>query len=264
MTSWKIFSIGFLGAVFAIAGWIALNQLVNLDQISRAGRLAPGAFTEKYGADYAREVDDYLRKNPQVVVEFLKEMQTRRRAAQTEEVALIITKRRDEIFNDPDTPVSGNPQGDVSIVEFFDYNCPYCRRVASTLAEIEGGDAMLRVVYKEWPILGPNSEYAARAALAAQKQEKYIEFHKALMLAGGIVDQAKVVEVAGEIGLDVARLKNDMAAPEIAAALKRTQELARALRITGTPTFVIGHEMLRGAADAQVIRGLVSQARETK
>lgn len=264
MASWKIFLIGFLGAATAISGWVAFDQLMKMDQISRAAGLSPSSASKNFDADYARQVDDYLRENPQVVVEFLKEMQTRRRAAETEEVAATINRKREEIYYDPDAPAGGNPQGDVNIVEFFDYNCPYCRRVASMLADLESDDNNLRIVYKEWPILGPNSEHAARAALAADKQGKYIEFHKGLMRASGIVDEAKVLKVAEETGLDMAQLKHDMAAPEITAALKRTQELARALRITGTPTFLVGSEILRGAADAQVIRGLVSQARETK
>src|SRR3546814_7249794 len=99
-------------------------------------------------------------------------MQERQRTAQTDEIGQIIAARSDEIFNDPATPVGGNPQGDVSLVEFFDYNCPYCRRVAPTLVEIEKDDPELRFVYKEWPILGPNSEFAARAELASRKQGK--------------------------------------------------------------------------------------------
>src|SRR3546814_3115055 len=103
-------------------------------------------------------------------------MQERQRSAQLDEIGQIIAARSDEIFNDPASPVGGNPQGDVSLVEFFDYNCPYCRRVAPTLGEIEDSDPKLRVVYKEWPILGPNSEFAARAALASRSQGKYVAF----------------------------------------------------------------------------------------
>ena len=118
-----------------------------------------------------------------------------------------------------------------------------------------------RIVYKEWPILGPNSEYAARAALASRNQGKYVAFHNALMLANGPANESKVVEVAAQVGLDVARLKQDMQSPEIAAAIERNMELARALRITGTPSFVIGDQVLRGAADAAVIRRFIGEAR---
>src|SRR3546814_17678122 len=138
-------------------------------------------------------------------------MQERQLSAQLDEIGQIISARSDEIFNDPASPVVGNPQGDVSLVEFFDYNCPYCRRVAPTIGEIEDSDPKLRIVYKEWPILGPNSEFAARAALASRSQGKYFAFHEALMLANGLVDESKVIEVVVVGGLDGEDLILDMA-----------------------------------------------------
>jgi len=252
VASLKIIGLGFLGAVLAIGGWIALDV---------AG-LAPAGGTRDQGGAFEQRVRDYLVENPQVLVESLQRMEQQQRAAQTDEFGRIIAARSDEIFNDPETPIGGNPEGDVSLVEFFDYNCPYCRRVAPTLVEIEKRDPKLRLVYKEWPILGPNSELAARAALASRSQGKYLEFHKALMLASGLVNESKVLEVATNVGLDLEQLKQDMEAPEIKAAIERNKELAQALRVTGTPTFVIGDQMLRGAADAEVIRGYIREARE--
>ena len=252
MAPLKIVGLGFLGAILAIGTWIALD---------RAGVISSGGLRQQAG-DFDQRVREYLISNPQVLIESLQRMEERQRTAQTGEIEQIIAARSEEIFNDPATPIGGNLQGDVSLVEFFDYNCPYCRRVAPTLIEIEMGDPNLRVVYKEWPILGPNSEFAARAALAAQSQGKYLAFHKALMVASGVVDEAKVLEVAAAVGLEIERLKRDMKAPEIAAVIERNRELAGALRITGTPSFVIGDQMLRGAADAEVIRGYIRQARE--
>lgn len=252
LSSLKTVGLGFVGAVLAIGVWIVLDI---------AG-FVPIESPRQQGRDFEQGVRDYLIENPQVLVESLQRPQERQRTAQTDEIAQIITARSEEIFNDPTTPVGGNPQGDVSVVEFFDYNCPYCRRVAPTLVEIEEDDPKLRLVYKEWPILGPNSDFAARAALASRSQGKYVEFHKALMLASGLVNESKVLEVAARVGLDVDRLKQDMEAREITALIERNRELARALRITGTPSFVIGNQMLRGAADAQVIRGYIRQARE--
>ncbi|MBI2737093.1 MAG: DsbA family protein [Rhodospirillales bacterium] len=252
MSPLKTVGLGFVGAVLAIGAWIALDV---------AG-VVPGARLGQRGSDFEQRVRDYVIENPQVLVESLQRMQERQRATQTDEIAQIIASRREDIFHDPATPVGGNPQGDVSLVEFFDYNCPYCRRVAPTLVEIEKDDAKLRFVYKEWPILGPNSEFAARAALASRSQGKYVEFHKRLMLTSGLVNESKVFEVAAQVGLDVDRLKQDMEAPEITALIERNRDLARALRITGTPSFVIGDQMLRGAADAEVIRGFIRTARE--
>lgn len=253
MSPLKSVGLGFVGAVLAIGAWVALDV---------AG-VVPAAGSGQRGSDFKQRVRDYLVENPQVLVESLQRMQQeRQRVGQTDEIAKIIAARSGEIFNDPATPVGGNPQGDVSLVEFFDYNCPYCRRVTPTLVEIEKDDPELRFVYKEWPILGPNSEFAARAALASRDQGKYVAFHKALMLASGLVNESKVLEMAAQVGLDVGRLKQDMEAPEITASIERNRELAQALRITGTPSFVIGDQMLRGAADAEVIRGFVRRARE--
>jgi len=248
----KTIGLGFLGAVLAIGGWVALDVT----------GLAPVGDLREQDGSFDQRVRDYVMENPQVLVESLQRMQERQRTAQTDEIVQIIATHSDAIFNDPETPVGGNPQGDVSLVEFFDYNCPYCRRVAPILAELEESDPELRFVFKEWPILGPNSEFAARAALASRSQGKYVVFHKALMLAAGLVNESKVLEVAAQVGLDVDRLRQDMEAPEITALIERNRELARALRITGTPSFVVGDQMLRGAADAEVIRGYIQQARE--
>ena len=252
MTPLKIVGLGFLGGVLAIGGWIALDI---------AG-IVPTGGPRQQGDEFEQRVRYYLVENPQVLVESLQRVEQQQRAVQTDELGRIISARSDEIFNDPETPVGGNPEGDVNLVEFFDYNCPYCRRVAPTLVEVEKHDPKLRLVYKEWPILGPNSEFAARAALASRSQGKYVEFHKALMLASGLINKSKVLEVATEVGLDLERLKQDMEAPEIKAAIERNKQLAQVLRITGTPTFVIGSQMLRGAADAKVIRDYIRKARE--
>lgn len=253
MTPLKSIGFGFLGAILAIAAWIALDA---------AGLVrGPSLDVGQTAGEFERRVRDYLVGNPEVLVDSLQRYQKRQRAAAPDEMGQIIATHSREIFDDPETPIGGNPRGDVSLVEFFDYNCPYCRRVAPVLVEIEGSDPDLRVVYKEWPILGPNSEFAARAALASRKQGKYVDFHKAMMLASGLINESKVLEVAAAIGLDVELLKKDMQAPELAALIERNRALAQALRITGTPTFVIGDEMLRGAADAQAIRALISGAR---
>lgn len=248
----KVVGPGFLGAILAIGAWIALDVV----------GVVPAGSHRQRGDDFEQRVRDYIVENPQVLVESLQRMEERQRAAQSDEIGQIIAARSDEIFNDQASPVGGDPEGDVSLVEFFDYNCPYCRRIASTLVEIESGDPKLRVVYKEWPILGPNSEFAARAALASHRQGKYVAFHKELILTSGLVNESKVLEVAAQVGLDVDRLKQDMEAPEIEELLERNRELAQVLRISGTPSFVIGERMLRGAADADVIRGLIREARE--
>jgi len=211
--------------------------------------------------EFGRRVRDYILKNPDVVLDALRLIEKREQAAVGDETKTSIAARRKEIFDDPASPVGGNPAGDVAIVEFFDYNCPYCRRVAPVLAEAEKADSGLRFVYKEWPILGPNSTFAARAALAAVKQGKYLAFHKAMMTTTGVVNESKVIEMAATVGLDVGRLKKDMEDPEISAAIERNHALATEIRITGTPSFVIGDRILRGAADVYALQALIREAR---
>jgi protein-disulfide isomerase len=211
---------------------------------------------------FEQRVREYLLKNPEVIMEALQILQERQRAAEAENLKRTIAERSDEILNDPAAPVGGDPEGDVTLVEFFDYNCPYCRKVAPTVAEIIAADPDLRVVYKEFPILGPGSTFAARAALAAQQQRKYAPFHEALMGAGESVDEEQVLEIAEAVGLDTVRLKRDMESPAIQQAITRNLQLANALGITGTPSFVIGDRVVPGAVDLRTLQSLVARARQ--
>ena len=182
--------------------------------------------------------------------------------AQADDPAVVIATRHDEIYNDPDTPVGGNPAGDVTIVEFFDYNCPYCRKVAGVLGELERTDANLRFVYKEFPILGPDSDFAARAALAAHRQGKYLEFHKALMTSRFVANQTTVRQIAETAGLDVERLKADMADPTLASIVARNLALAMALRIHATPSFVIADQVYAGGGELADFQRVIDAARQ--
>ncbi len=173
----------------------------------------------------------------------------------------VMAARRDEIYNDPDAPVGGNPDGDVTIVEFFDYNCPYCREVAGVLDELRQSDPGIRIVYKEFPILGPDSVIAARAALAAHRQGKYFDLHDALMLGRRAAGEDMVLRVAGITGLDTERLQADMQDPAIQAIIERNLDLAHALGIRATPSFVIDDKVYAGAAGIEDFRTVVAQVR---
>ncbi len=168
---------------------------------------------------------------------------------------------RTYLLEHPDSPVGGNPEGDVTLVEFFDYNCPYCRQMAPVMAQAEADDPRLRIVYKEFPILGPGSVVAAKAALAANKQGKYVAFHRALYQIRGPVEESKVLDAAATIGLDVDRLKADMQDPTIAGVVDRNLKLAQALRITGTPGFVAGDQILVGATDLKTLQAVLQAVR---
>jgi protein-disulfide isomerase len=208
---------------------------------------------------FEQRVREYLLKNPEVIMEALQVLQERQRAAEAEDLKRTIAERSDEILNDPAAPVAGNPSGDVTLVEFFDYNCPYCRRVAPTVSALEDPD--LRIVFKEFPILGPGSQFAARAALASRKQGQYVPFHNALMQASEQVTEESVIEIAGAVGLDTEQLRTDMQDPAIEAAIARNLRLANALGITGTPSFVIGDRVVPGAADLGTLQGVIADAR---
>ncbi|MPZ10882.1 MAG: thioredoxin domain-containing protein [Kiloniellaceae bacterium] len=211
-----------------------------------------------------RRIRAYILENPEVIVEAMQRLQARQRTAAASEAEAVLRARADEVFRDATSPVGGNPDGDVTLVEFFDYNCPYCRSVAPVMNEVEAADPQLRIVYKEFPILGPNSVYAAKAALAAHRQGRYLALHQALMQAEGAADSDRVLAVAAEVGLDVERLKTDMEDSAIQEAIDRNLALAEALRITGTPGFVVGRRVLRGATDLATLQRLIAEARVTE
>jgi protein-disulfide isomerase len=167
------------------------------------------------------------------------------------------------MYDDPGSPVGGNPTGDVTIVEFFDYRCPHCQRAAPRMKSLLEKDHYVRVVYKELPILGPASVFAARAALAARSQGEamYFRFHDALMASGGGLGAEQVFRIAAQVGLDPDRLQNDIQDPGIDAALRRNRSLAASLDITGTPAYVIGDQVVSGAVSLNVLRTAVEEAR---
>jgi protein-disulfide isomerase len=164
------------------------------------------------------------------------------------------------LLHDASSPVGGNPAGDVTIVEFFDYNCSYCKRVAPTVKALIKSDPNIRVVYKEFAILGPPSVLAAKAALAAQRQGKYVPFHGALMSSGRATDST-IAALAKNLGMDYGKLLKDMKDPAISKTLQRTYRLAGLLGINGTPAFIIGNQLVPGAISADALARMVRAER---
>jgi protein-disulfide isomerase len=236
--------------------WVAASQ------IAPAAAENHDVLTPEEKRAVERIVRDYILANPEIVLDALKILDSRQRVSKVNQSQQQLAARRDDILSDPGSPVGWNPEGDVTIVEFFDYRCPYCRAVAPRLAQLKKADGRIRYIYKEWPILGPVSRVAARAALAAWKQGRYEEFHEALMTYPGQLTEGGVFKTAERLGLDVDRLRKDMESPEIAQSLARTMELAKALGITGTPTFVIGNELVPGAVSLDQLKAFVKRARE--
>ncbi|WP_134679900.1 DsbA family protein [Paracoccus ravus] len=167
------------------------------------------------------------------------------------------------VFNDPDAPVMGNPAGDVTLVEFSDYNCGFCRKAAPDVARLLQSDPKIKLVVHEIPIFGEGSREAAMAALAASRQGKYTAFHRALMGMKGRADKRSVLRVAREIGLDVERLERDMRDPAITAQIEASLTLADQIGLAGTPSFVAGDRAVFGALPVEDLAELVSDARKS-
>ena len=224
-------------------------------------RLPKAVAAEMSQDEFEQRVRTYLLEHPEVIADAINRLQERQAQQDTAQVTAELKAHADEVFRDPDSPVGGNPEGDVTLVEFFDYNCPYCRQMAPVMTQAETDDPQLRIVYKEFPILGPGSVVAAKAALAANKQGKYVAFHRALYQIRGPVEESKVLDAAATMGLDVDRLKADMQDPAIAGVVDRNLKLAQALRISGTPGFVIGDQILVGASDLKTLQAVLQTVR---
>lgn len=202
-----------------------------------------------------------IRENPEIVLEAVQLYEQREQERQALAAADLLSENRDVLENDPNAPVLGNPNGDVTVVEFFDYNCPYCRRAMPQLETLLDEDPNVRLVYREWPILGEGSVFAARAALASREQGRYEEFHWALMGMNGRAEEQSVIAIAQEIGLDIAKLRRDMESPSIDEHFAKSVELSRALGFNGTPSFVIGDALIPGVIEADQMIRLAQEAR---
>ena len=194
-------------------------------------------------------VKDYLLKNPEVLVEVQGALEQKMAKEEAERTKQLVAENAKEIYRHPDAPVAGNPKGDITVVEFFDYNCGYCKRGFHNIRELIEKDGNVRVVFKELPILSKDSEEAAKVALAARAQGKYWELHQALIESKGRVTEAYALETAGKLGLDVEKLKADKDSEAVKAELARVEALARKMNITGTPHFLVGNEAIGGAPD---------------
>jgi protein-disulfide isomerase len=232
-----------------------------------AASLAPAAFAEEaltpaQKAAVDREIRDYLAKHPEAVIDAIKAAQAASDAQEAANARAVIAAKHQALFDDPDDLAQGNPKGDATIVEFFDYRCPYCKEIEPRLDALLLEDRKLRIVYKEFPILGAASVFATHAALASKKQGKYAEFHRAMMAARGNISDDTVLAVAASVGLDIAKLKQDMSAPEIDRIIQKNYALAQALHIDGTPGIVVGDTLVPGAVDIATLRKDIASARK--
>lgn len=206
-------------------------------------------------------VREYLLENPEVLEEAMQILRQRREEERLSRARAAIAENDRALRAHPLSPVSGNPEGDVTVVEFFDYRCSYCKRAFPAVMALLESDDRVRVVWKEFPILGPVSDLAAVAAMAADRQGLYHDFHVAMMGTGEKLTEEGIFGLAAAVGLDVERLRRDMGDPAIAAYLEETRRLAGALGISGTPAFVIGDSLVPGAIDDIQMKELVAAAR---
>jgi protein-disulfide isomerase len=202
-----------------------------------------------------------IMENPQIIMEAVALLDQERNAQQAAVQAQTLAQQREVLENDPNAPFMGGADAGTVVVEFFDYNCPYCKRAATDVKALLAADSDVRVVYREWPILGEGSVLAARAALAARAQGKYAEIHWALMELQGRAEEASILAAARSVGLDIDQLIVDMDSEDVTAHIEVSRGLAQSLGFTGTPAFVVGDALVPGAVPLAELQSLVAQAR---
>lgn len=233
--------------IWLAAGIILTGSIAGVARSERA--LAAGEFSAGQKTAVEKIVHDYLIANPEVVREAIEELEKRQKAEEANQRGKVVADKASTLFNSVNQAVVGNPKGDVTLVEFFDYNCGYCKRSVNTVAKLIEGDPKLRVVLKDFAILGPDSVEAALVANAARMQlspDKFWEFHRKLLETKGHIGKQQAMAVARDVGADMTRLDKDFDKPETKAALQEVSGLADALHFDGTPAWVVGGEALVG------------------
>ena len=208
------------------------------------------------------EIRAYLIANPEILEEMIAALETKRQLATRAKAQETIVEKQDQLFHGDPAFFAGNPDGKIALVEFFDYNCGYCRRAAPDLLALIDENPDLKVVFKEYPVLGPESLVAARAGVAAAKQDRYADFHFALMAHNGPINEDAIFTVAETLGMDTNRLQLDMASEDVDRVLEANFALGQSLGVTGTPNFIIGDTMLPGAVGIQVMSRVIEDVRE--
>jgi protein-disulfide isomerase len=208
-------------------------------------------FSDGQRTEIEKIVKEYLLAHPEVLEEVSAELSKRQADAEAAKHEVAVSENAQTIFNSPRGVTLGNRDGDVTFVEFFDYNCGYCKRAMSDMLDLMKSDSKLKVVLKEFPVLGPGSVEAAQVAVAVRMQDpagkKYLDFHQKLLGGKGQADKARAMAAAKEAGFDMARLEKDLASPEVRATLEENFKLAEAMGMNGTPSYVIGKQVVVGA-----------------
>jgi protein-disulfide isomerase len=209
-------------------------------------------------------IKNYLVTHPEVLEDAMAELNKRQAAADDEKHQTTIAQNSDAIFNSPRNVTLGNKSGDVTFVEFFDYNCGYCKRAMADMLDLMKSDPKLKVVLKEFPVLGEGSVEAAKVAIAVRMQDsgaKYLDFHQKLLGGRGQADKARAMAAAKDAGFDMARLEKDVASPEVRSTIEENFKLAEAMGMNGTPSYVIGKQVVVGAIGLDGLKEKIGLAR---
>jgi protein-disulfide isomerase len=222
-------------------------------------------FSAPQKSEIERIVRDYLVSHPEVLQEAIAELEKRQAAADLEKTKSALASNAETLFNSSRQVVLGNPNGDVTMVEFFDYNCGFCKRAMADMMDLLKNDPKLRIVLKEFPVLGAGSVEAAKVAVAVRMQDKagkkYLDFHQKLLGGRGQADKARALAVAKEVGFDMKKIETDMDSDEAKASLEESLKLGETLGLNGTPSYIIGSDVVVGAVGLDTLRGKVSTAR---
>jgi protein-disulfide isomerase len=223
------------------------------------------SFSEPQKTEIEQIIRDYLVSHPEVLQEAIAELDRRQTAADTEKAKAAVAANAATIFDSTRQVVLGNAKGDVTLVEFFDYNCGFCKGALPQMMTLLKDDANLRVVLKEFPVLGPGSVEAAKVAVAVRMQDKsgkkYLDFHQKLLGGRGKADKARALAVAKEVGMDMARLEKDMGSDEARVSLEESLKLAETLGLNGTPSYVVGNDVVVGAVGLAALRSKINTTR---
>ena len=221
------------------------------------------SFSDGQRGEIETILKNYLVSHPEVLEEAMTELSKRQAAAEAAKHEASIASNADAIFNSPRGVVLGNKDGDVTFVEFFDYNCGYCKRAMADMLDLMKNDSKLKIVLKEFPVLSQGSVEAAQVAVAVRMQapQKYLDFHQKLLGGRGPADKAHALAVAKDLGLDMARIEKDMASPEAKATIEENFKLAEEMGMNGTPSYVIGKQVVIGAVGLEGLKEKIGVAR---
>lgn len=227
--------------------------------------VAAQEFSAPQKSEIERIIKDYLVSHPEVLQEAIAELDKRQAAADLEKAKNAVADNAETLFNSSRQVVLGNPKGDVTMVEFFDYNCGFCKRAMADMLELLKDDPKLKIILKEFPVLGPGSVEAAKVAVAVRMQDKsgkkYLDFHQKLLGGRGQADKARALAVAKEVGMDMKRIDTDLAGDEVKVSIEESLKLAETLGLNGTPSYIVGTDVVIGAVGLDALRTKVSTAR---